>query len=459
MVVTQPKLTMELADYSAGIAFSELPAQVVTKAKDLIRDALGNQLAASVIAEPAQLAIALLFEFGGAEQASVVGYGKKLPVPFAALANAMLGHGVELDDAHRDALTKSGSALIPSALAVGEFKNRSGKELIAAVVAGYDLMVRIGMAMQPSHRKRGFHATGTISAIATAAVAGRLLGLDAGKMASALGLGAMQAAGIQAFLDDPCMAKPLSPGKGAFNGTLAAMLASMGFTGPRFALEGKEGFFNAYADEVRIGLVTKDLGEDFKIMEVAYKPHAACRYAHAAIDAAQQLHGESSMSIEDISSVIVRASELAVRQSGRAEVPNLNSAMGSTPFGVALALVQGRNGLTQYREGFRDPMIHQLAGQVRMVTEPEFGVMGRQAVVEVATRDGRLLAKRVEMPKGEPEMPMGPDELRDKFVGLASLALGMEPAAQLDALTARLDSIDDVALLAPLLHRENHNGR
>jgi 2-methylcitrate dehydratase PrpD len=446
-VRTEAKITSELAGFAAGLAFEELPSEVVQKAKHLIRDGLGNQLAASMVAEPARVAIGLLREFGGAEQATVVGYGLRLPVPFAAMANAMLGHGIELDDAHRDALTKSGSALIPAVLTTGEHCRTSGRQTIAATVVGYDLMVRIGLAMQPSHRKRGFHTTGTVAAIACAGAAGRQLDLAQPEMNSALGLGAMQSAGIQAYLDDPCMAKPFSPGKGAFNGTLAALLAAKGFTGPRLALESREGFFNAYADEVDLGLVLDRLGSDYKILEVAYKPHAACRYAHGPIDAAQTLKRERDLDPGSIAAVVVRASELALRQSSRTEVPNLNSAMGSTEFGVALALVAGANGLGDYRAGFEDPAVHALAKRVRMVQEPAFGVMGRQAVVEVSTTSGETLAESVEMPKGEPEAPLGEGELRDKFLGLAALAVGAERAREIADLVDRLEDLEDVSEL------------
>lgn len=453
MAVRTADPTTMLAAFAAELDFDALPAEVVAKAKALMRDGLGNQLAASVVAEPARTAIGLLEEFGGSPQASVTGYDLKLPVPFAALANAMLGHGVELDDAHRDALTKSGSSLVPSAVASGEFRRSSGRETIVALVVGYELMIRIGLAMQPSHRKRGFHTSGTVAAIATAAVAGRQLALEATAMNYALGLGAMQAAGIQAYLDDPCMAKPLSPGKGAFNGTFAAMLAARGFTGPRTALEGREGFFNAYADSVDLDIVTGGLGEEYRILEVAYKPHAACRYAHGPIDAAHLLRAEHGLRLEDVADVAVWTSELAVRQSGRTDVPNLNSAMGSTPFGVAVALSIGSNGLSDYQRAFGERTTHDLCSRIRMTADPKFGVMGRQAVVEVATRDGRTLRKHVDMPKGEPEWPLTDEELHAKFVSLASLALPPERVERLESLVLGVDELEDITPVVEALRR------
>lgn len=442
---TLPGATEALASYVSAVRFEDLPADVVHKAKLLLRDGLGNQLAASTMAEPARVAHSLIEEFAGRKQATVTGYGTGAPVPFAAMVNAMLGHGVELDDAHGAALTKSGSLLVPSVMTTGEYLHRSGADTLAALVAGYDVMVRVALAIQPGHRKRGFHTTGAVGAIASAAAAARQFRFDASRTADALGLGAMQAAGIQAYLDYPCMAKPLSPGKAAFNGTLAAMLVSKGFTGPRHGLESREGFFNAYADGVDNGEINNGLGSDYKIMEVGFKPHAACRYAHGPIDAAQEIHRQEAVRLTDVSDITVRLCELAIRQSGRTVTPNLNAAMGSTPFGVALALLRGANGLVEYEEGFKDQRVHDVASTVKLVPDPEFGLMGRQAVVQVQLKNGQLIERSVPGPKGEPDLPMTENELEQKFLGLASLALGDARAQELSQELMQLEDVKSVA--------------
>lgn len=449
--VTGQGVTEAWGTFAAGLRFADLPADVVYKTKLLIRDGIGNQLGAAVIAEPARVAHELVATFGGAKQATVTGYGTRLPVPFAAMINAMLGHGIELDDAHGRALTKSGSLLVPTVLTTGEFLGRTGESTIVAAVVGYELMVRIGVAINPSHRQRGFHTTGAVGAIASAGAAGKQFGFDAGAMADALGLGAMQSAGIQAYLDYPCMAKPLSPGKAAFNGTLAAMLVSIGYSGPRYALEGREGFFNAYAGMVDGSELFDGLGTDYKVMEVGFKPHAACRYAHGPIDAAQAIHGRWRATPAEVAGITVRMSELAIRQSGRTVVPNLNAAMGSTPFGVALALVRGHNGLADYDIGFKQEDVHHLAAMVELVADPAYGQMGRQAVVEVRLPNGETLTESVAGPKGEPDFPMSHEELEQKFLGLATLALSDEAAAKVNELVMNLENVDDVRRVTDLL--------
>ena len=428
-----PALTDILAGYIVDARYDALPEEVIHKTKLLVRDGLGNQLGASSMdGLPATVMLDLLRSWGGTEQATVVGYGDRLPVAHAVIVNSMMGHGIELDDAHADALTKSGASIIPTVMAVAEFAGASGEDVLLATTVAYDVMVRIGLTLNPSHRKRGYHTSGTVAPFATAAAAAKLLGLNREQVRWALGLAGMQAAGIQAFLDDPCMAKPFSPGKGAYNGVLAALLASRGYTGPQFVLEGREGFLNAYADEVDHSHITEGLGTSFKVMEMAFKPHAACRYAHGPIDLAQALYADEHVDPSELVSVSVGLCELAERQSGRAEVSNLNSAMGSTPFGVAVALFRGQNGLADYREAFGQEPIHELARQIKLEVKDEYGTMGRGADIRVETKDGRVFERAIAGPRGEPALPLTDDELRDKFVGLADLAVGTTKAKTLD---------------------------
>src|SRR4029077_15215570 len=142
------------------------------------------------------------------------------------------------------------------------------------------------------------------------------------EIAWALGLAGMQSAGIQSYLDDPCMAKPFSPGKSAFNATLAAIMASRKFSGPKKVLEGREGFFNAYTDGARRSDLLDGLGTHYAIMEVGFKPHAACRYAHGPIDIAQRIYHEG-VRLEQVESATAYMSELSIRQASKPKVTNL----------------------------------------------------------------------------------------------------------------------------------------
>jgi 2-methylcitrate dehydratase PrpD len=420
-------LTLQYAELVHSIKFEDIPDSVMNKAKLILRDGLGNQMAASAISEPARKVIDLVGDWGGKPESTITGYGFQVPAPMAAMCNAMLGHGVELDDAHGSGLIKAGSVMVPSLMALAEFNNSNGKELVTALVCGYEVAIRLAKAINPGHRQRGFHTTGTVSAIGAAAAGAKLLGCDLHGIASAIGLGAMQSAGIQSYLDDPCMAKPFSPGKSAFNGTMAAVMASKGFTGPKKALEGREGFFNAYCDEIRVSDLFDGLGKEFVIMEVGFKPHAACRYAHGPIDLAQQFFHEEDIRLENVDAIRVNMCELSIRQASKPRPPNLNAAMGSTEFSVALALEVGRNGLREYWDGFTNQKIHDAASsRTTLVKEPLYGLTGRQAALELVLKNGKTLRREQSEPKGEPSNPLTEDELKSKFLGLVKMLKGTE---------------------------------
>ena len=420
-------LTLRFAELVHALKYEAIPEEVTKKAKFIIRDGLGNQIAASAISEPARKVIEMVKEWGGKPESTVVGYGFKVPAPMAAMCNAMMGHGVELDDAHGSGLIKAGSVMVPSLMALAEANNKSGKEVVTALIAGYEVAIRIAKAINPGHRQRGFHTTGTVSAIGVAAAGAKLLGCDVNGIASAIGLAAMQSAGIQSYLDDPCMAKPFSPGKSALNGTMAAVMVSRGFTGPKKALEGREGFFNAYCDDIRVKDLLDGLGQQFAIMEVGFKPHAACRYAHGPIDLAQQFFHEDNIRLQDVDSIRVYMCELSIRQASKPKPPNLNAAMGSTQFSVALALEIGRNGLREYWDGFNNQKIHDASStQTTLICEPAYGVTGRQAAVELTLKNGKVLRREQPEPKGEPANPLTEQELSDKFTGLVKMVKGAQ---------------------------------
>ncbi|KPQ05436.1 MAG: putative protein involved in propionate catabolism [Rhodobacteraceae bacterium HLUCCA12] len=443
-------LTMRFAAIGAELDHDDLPEDVSHKAKLIIRDGIANQIAASATSEAAKAMVDLVREWGGAPQSTVSGSGLKLPAPIAAMCNGMMGHGVELDDAHGSGLIKAGSVLIPAVFAAAELNPKAtGKDAVAAIVAAYELAIRVAKAINPGHRHRGYHTTSTVACIGAAVAAGRMLGCNTEQIASAIGLAAMQSSGIQAYLDDPCMAKPFGPGKAAFNGVLAAIMASRGFTGPRKVLESREGFLNAFTDEVRLSDLLEGLGHEFAIMEVGFKPHAACRYAHGPIDIAQHFRAQGT-TLENTARVRVEMSKLAIRQASKYPCPSMNAAMGSTQFGIALALAKGSNGLRDYWDGYGDPVIHDGAGKVTLEENPEFGIGGRQSVVHIETTDGRKLSHRQEEPKGEPTHPMSNDELEKKFASTAGLVIDQHRTVEISRRIMSLETEPSAAAFPQL---------
>lgn len=440
-------LTQRFAEHMSRLRYEDIPGEVVDKAKLILRDGVGNEIAASAISEPARRMVELVESWGGAEQSTIVGYGARVPAPHAALCNAMMGHGIELDDAHGSGLIKAGSVLVPSIFAAAELSRPSGRDVIAALVGAYEISIRVAKAINPGHRQRGYHTTGTVSALGAAAATARLLGCNADAIAWAIGLAAMQSAGIQAYLDDPCMAKPFSPGKSAFNGVLAGVMASRGFSGPRMALESKEGFFNAFTNEVRGEEFLDDLGQRWAIMEVGFKPHAACRYAHGPIDLAQKAYHDENVRLAELESCTVGMSELAIRQASKPKAANLNAAMGSTEFSIALALAAGGNGLKEYWDGFKDKAIHDGAKRVRVRQEQNYGLTGRQADLEIVLKGGRRVQLSSKEPKGEPSNPLSAEELERKYFAMTTMVIDEPHARRVGDMVMGVEKLADVSEL------------
>ena len=441
-------LTRRFADLAATLSYDALPEPVVDKAKLILRDSIGIQIAASAASESARKSVDLIRRWGGSEEATVIGYGFKAPAPHAAQCNAMMAHGLQLDDTHSAGLLKAGSVLVPSVFAAAQLTGANGKAVITALVIGYEMAVRIARAINPSHRQRGFHTSGTVAGFGAAAMTGRLLGMDAEAIASSLGLAGSQAGGLVAFLDDPCLSKPLLTGKAAFNGVLSGLLAKEGLSGPRTVLESKEGFLNAFTDDVDLDGLLDGLGSAFVIEEVGLKPHAACRYSHAPIDLAQRMFHEDGIRLSDVQDGTVWMSEIAARQTSIPVSETLAHSMGSTEFSVALALEMGANGLPECWAGFDNRHVHAGAKRFAMEVEPSFPAASRETILEVRTRDGRTIRYQQALPKGEPSNPMTVAELERKFFSLATMVIDPDQARRLGA---RLMTIDEEPVAGDIL--------
>ncbi len=334
--------TQQLADRMAAIQFSDLPTAVVAKAKELLLDSLGNIISGS-LEQPAQILARVLTRWGGQREASAVATREMLPAPLAGFINGVAAHSVEMDDAHHGALTKTGSAIVPASLAMAEATAADGKKFLAAMVAGYETTIRIGLAVNPGHRMRGYHSTGTLGPFGAATAGGKLFGFDGNKLAHAFGVAGTQAAGLMAFQNYPSMVKQLNVGKAVYNGLLSAYLVREGFTGPINVLESAEGFFRAFTDNVRLDEISRGLDDEYRILEVGYKPHAACRWAHGAIDAVAEIVQRTGVKLADVDHIDIYAASLSVRQTSEREPKTLVDARAfSTPFGVAAAVVLGR---------------------------------------------------------------------------------------------------------------------
>ncbi len=414
-------ITKKLAEFVANLEYKELPAEVVARSKDAVIDYLsaviagykeGNILSRNIIQ--------MVKNIGGKKESTVFGLGEKVPMINAALANGVLSHVVELDDGHRIALGHPGVTTITAALAAGEYLQASGRELVTAAVAGYDVFVRIASAINPSHLTLGFHTTGTCGAFSAAAAASKMFKLDDEQTANALGLAGIQGAGLMEVTEDGQMAKALHVGKAAQAGILAALLAKKGAEGPKTIIEGNKGFAKAMSDGCDFELILDDLGKEYKILSCYIKPYPSCRHTHAPIDAILALRREEDFSLEDIKEIVIKTYPAAISLTGHIFRPKTTAAAKfSIPYCVCAALVDGEVGLKQFKpDRLTAPEILKMTDKVKVEVDPATEKVNpriRGAEVQILLKNGKPLKKRVDLPKGEPEHPLTSEELREKF--------------------------------------------
>jgi 2-methylcitrate dehydratase PrpD len=449
-----PGETRALARFVASVRAEDLPQRVVEVLSDALVDGVGCGLY-GVTTRWAQIVQEFAAEQGGPPEATFwASGGTRASAGNVVLAAGTAIHSFDFDD-HSRAKIHPGAVVIPVVLALGEREGISGARALTAMAAGYEVMTRVSLAANPGPaRMRGWHLTGTCGTFGAAAAASVVLGLDAETTASALGLAGTQSAGLWAFNADGAMSKRLHPGRSAQSGVMAALLAARGFQGPRYILEAEDGgFVRAMSDEPRLAEATRELGESWRTEGVCFKPYSCCGSNHACIDAALAIMREQSLAVADISRVVAGISKVVNTQTGfEYKVSTVLNAQMSLRYNVAVALVDGRAYLEQFspsRISARD--VCGLAARVEVEIDPEMDRVypGLYAgIVHIETKDGRRFTRRVDHSKGMPENPMSSAEIDEKFLSLASSAIGRQGAGALlgrlrDAFSSR--SIADVS--------------
>lgn len=442
-------ISQRLADFIGKTTYETLPPDVHEMTKLCFLDWLGAAVAGTG-ALPTEIVIDLVGELGGKEEATLIPTGGRTSSLWAALVNGAAAHVVEMDDVHRTGLLHPGATVIPAALALAEREGSSGRDLLAAIALGYEVAIRVGQALGTSHYEK-WHTTGTAGTFGAAVASGKLLVLDAEQLVWTLGSAGSQAAGVWEFLADGAMSKQLHVGKAAMNGALAALLAQRGFTAAERILDGEKGFLKATSRDVRLERLTDGLGDRWEMLGTSFKPYAACRHIHSAIDAALQALRGRQLPPREVERMTVRLYSAALDLCERVEVTSPYAAKFNIPFCVATAVRYGKVGpeaFTEERLEERD--IKELVRRVVLKRDEELdeGYPARwPAIVEIVTRDGRREEVRVDTPKGDPENPMSREDLAAKFRDLTRKVL---PAAKVERylqIALRLDELENTNLL------------
>jgi len=438
-------LSSTYADFILGTRYDQLKPEVIRQAKKLILDLIGVSLAGYQSMEFPRMVVHYLAGLGGIPEATIFQTKKKFPAINAVFANASCAHAIDMDDGHRFGALHPGTVIIPAALAATELRTASTRDLIAGVVAGYEVMIRIGAAINPSSLNRGFHATGITGTFGAAAAAAGIMKLNRDEIVGALGMAGLQSAGVLQINHDVegAKVKPINPARAAQAGLLACIMAGKGARGPLQVLEGEDGFLKAFTDQVDREWLTRDLGKTYEICNAYIKFYAACRHVHACVDAALEAFRNNPARIPEIEKIVVETYPAAIRLAGIKDVTTPSAARFSIPFSVALALVKKDAGADKYsEENIRDSRIQDLSKKVEYSVGAKWEKTyphKRGATVRILDRTGREWSAEVELAKGEPENPATWEEVFHKFYANATLLISEREAKRLGDVITELE--------------------
>ncbi|SCK60546.1 2-methylcitrate dehydratase PrpD [Variovorax sp. HW608] len=442
-----------LATFAAGLAFERIPDAVVRRAEDLMLDWLGSVLAAR-LARPVRSIQRFAETMGPAEGPSEVLVSRRSTSPlFAALVNAAASHYVEQDDVHNGSVFHPAAVVFAPALAVAQAVGASGKQLLTAVAAGYEVGIRVGEFLGRSHY-RTFHTTATAGTLAAAAAVGRLLDLTPAQMLHAFGSAGTQSAGLWEFLRDAADSKQLHCAHASAAGLMSAYLAQDGFTGAARVLEGAQGLGVGMSTDADPARLTDGLGTRWTLAETSFKFHASCRHTHPAADALLEVMQQNELKAGDIARVVTHVHQGAIDVLGRVAMPStVHQAKFSMGTVLGLIAVHGRAGLTEFDRDFLAPEVAAFRDKVMMELDREVDTayparwIGK---VSVTTHDGRTFTGRVDEPRGDPGNTLSRAEIEDKMQRLAQYG-GGATADEAKAACARIWNLADEARVGRLL--------
>lgn len=443
-----------LAAFAANLRFQDIPDSVAQRIEELFLDWFGSALAGKG-ARPIEAIECFANQMAsGATGRSEVLIKRRFTTPlFAAMVNAAASHSVEQDDVHSGAVFHPATVVFPPALAVAQEIGASGRSLLAATVAGYEVGIRVGEFLGRSHYET-FHTTGTAGALAGAAAVGNLLRITPAQMLHAFGSAGTQAAGLWEFLRDGADSKQLHTAKAAVNGLIAAYLAKEGFTGASQILEGAKGMAAGMSRDADPQKLTERLGSRWATLETSFKYHASCRHTHPAADALQKLIGTHRLGWNQIAKVTAHVHQAAIDVLGAVENPlTVHQAKFSMGTVLGLLAVFGRAGVQDFENHWNEPRVVAFRERVRMLPDAEVDRaypvrwIGK---ITVLTTDGRTLQERVDKPKGDPENSLSRRELEEKAIELAVYS-GAASEEEMKAIFRRIRDLSNVAKVGPFL--------
>jgi len=441
-----------LIEFLHSLSAARLSPALLDNARMALLDNLGCGLFGTQ-REWGKIVIDLVREEGSQGRATVYGRAETAAPARAALANGTCTHGFELDDIILGALSHPGAVVVPAALAAAEATRARGSELLRAIVAGYEVMARVGAALGHDHNNRGFHTTGIAGPVASTVAAGLVMGLSVDTLLSAVGTACSSAAGIKAFTQGTGgMVKRMHAGRAAEAGVLACELARRGFAGPHAGVDGRFGLLEVIGGEhIYPERLDTDLGVDFAISRVWIKAYACCGLIHSTMHALENLKSAHKIVPAAVRRVHVRTSKRAVEQNGDLQPQDTMTAQYSMPFCAGVALTgDARSPEPFMPDRLWDETVRGIAARTQLSIDPcmdakypvHFG-----AHVEVELESGTMYEQAVLDPHGTAADPFTAAEAQAKFRLLAGAA--KSPAA-IERIIGAVEELTDAASLERL---------
>ncbi len=450
----------KLAEFVASIHYDQLSATVVEKAKHCLLDFFANVYGSMQI-EAVDKVLSRYRELGETGKATVLGAGFTANLSQAAFVNGVTAEALEAQDGLRFGGNHPGVAVIPAVLALAETLDCSGRQVIEAIVAGYEVAGRVAAAAHPHQTLAGFLPTGSCGALAAAAAASRLLGHAPDLMLQSLGVaGYLAPLSMAEALMGGFTAKILQGGQAAAAGLAAAQMADVGITGTPYVLEGshlKGGFLQITTrNNADLNRLTAGLGEMYSIEDIYFKPYTACRHTHGGAQAALALRQKPGFSVAEIEAVQVFTYMLGVIAVGKGvdRQSSFVSAQFSLPYVVAACLIDGDMGPAQFSaQRVSDEAILDLSRKVAVQPDETLSGMYPEYTasrVEIKLSDGRVLKHQIDIPKGDPRDPMNVDDLTAKLERFSPVS--KKPSVpKIAAKTMALDEIDHIKNLTSIV--------
>jgi 2-methylcitrate dehydratase PrpD len=431
-------ISEQIASYISSIKFDDLSPAVIEQTKACLLDWLGCTWIGAQT-PLGKKAIEFALRQGRNGTSTIVGAGERTSTWAASFVNGFNSHVEELDDVYEGSYYHPGVAAVAAALAVAEAERNSGKDLICAVAAGYEVGIRIALAVNPSHYEF-WHTTGTVGTFAAAVAAGKLLGLSGEQFVWALGNAGTQAAGLWQFVEEGAMSKPLHPGKAALGGVMAAYLAAAGVTGAKYIFEGKKGFCRAMSTDAKYDTITAGLGEDYLILGVSPKRFASCFYTHPAIRASLILREKLKNRIGAISRIEIWTDRVSAQIAGLTDVTASHQAKFSIGFCFALGLIWGKAGRDEFaQEALNNRDVRNVFTRTSLVVEPKFSEgfpRRKRCKVVVTLTDGEVLVEEADT-AGKQTLSL--QEIRTKLLDVIGMPDNLVAGAY-----KRINSLPDI---------------